>query len=159
MLDAASDAQDAVSLSRRPHLPPTDLEVADKDEDVVAAAAAPPLVLLPDVDPPSGQSRQEGHQGTWDLRPPVEDIMCPHPRHSMSRPPRTRTSRNFFATWNACYFCGFDVVDGHTSQTCPQHLKKPYHNIYFTRQNAQQYIDQEYNCATKYRHITVLPQM
>ena len=64
-----------------------------------------------------------------------------------------------FANWNACYSCGFDIPDGHTSQTCPQHLRKPDHDIYFTWQNAQQYIDQGYNCATKNRHKTVFPQM
>ena len=63
-----------------------------------------------------------------------------------------------FANWNACYSCGFDIPDGHTSQTCPQHLRKPDHDIHFTRQNAQQYIDQGYNCATKNRHKTVFPQ-
>jgi len=64
-----------------------------------------------------------------------------------------------FVNWNACYSCGFDVPDGHTSQTFPHHLRKPDHDIHFTRQNAQQYIDQGYNCATKYRHKTVFPQM
>ena len=64
MLDAASDVQDAVSLNRRPHLSPTDLDAADnltptnsdvedKDEDVVTDAAAALLGTLPDVDPPS----------------------------------------------------------------------------------------------------------
>ncbi len=64
MLDAALDVKDAVSLNRRPHLPPPDLDVADnlpptdsdavdKGEDVVADAAAALLISLPDVDPPS----------------------------------------------------------------------------------------------------------
>ena len=66
MLDAASVVQDEVTLSPRPHLPPSDSDAADnlspkvsdgedkdKDEDVVADAAAALLVLLPDVDPPS----------------------------------------------------------------------------------------------------------
>ena len=35
-----------------------------------------------------------------------------------------------FAHWNACYSCGFDVPDGHTSQTCPHHLRKPDHDIH-----------------------------
>ena len=63
MLDAVSDTQDAVSLNRQPHLPPTDSEAVDKEKDVVADMAAALLVLLPDMDPPSGQSRQKGHQG------------------------------------------------------------------------------------------------
>jgi hypothetical protein len=37
-------------------------------------------------------------------------------------------------------------------------MRKPDHDINFTRQNAPQYIDQEYNCATKNRHKTVFPQ-
>jgi hypothetical protein len=37
-----------------------------------------------------------------------------------------------FANWNACYSCGFDVAEGHTSQTCPQYLRKPDHDSYFT---------------------------
>ena len=38
----------------------------------------------------------------------------------------------WFASWNACYSCGFDVAEGHTSQTCPQYLRKPDHDNYFT---------------------------
>jgi hypothetical protein len=41
-----------------------------------------------------------------------------------------------FVNWNACFSCGFDIADGHTSQTCPQHLRKLGHNIHFTRQNV-----------------------
>jgi hypothetical protein len=106
MLDEASDAKDAVSLNRRPHLPPTDSDAAGnlppmnsdaagKDKDVVADVAAALLLdsIQEDVDPPSCQSWQEEHQGTWHLQPSVEDIMHHHPRHNMSRPPRTRTSR------------------------------------------------------------------
>jgi hypothetical protein len=64
-----------------------------------------------------------------------------------------------FANWNACYSCGFDVVDGHTSQMCPQHLRKPDHDCYFTRQNAQQYINVGYACSTNNHHKTILPRM
>jgi len=67
----------------------------------------------------------------------------------------------WFANWIACYSCacGFVVSEGHTSQTCPQYLRKPDHNNYFTQQNAQQYIDAGYGCSTKNHHKTVLPQM
>ncbi len=95
----------AVSVSHRPHLSPSDSDEADtwpptisdaedkdKDEDGVADAAAALLVLLPDVDPPSQQSQQDRRQGTWYLRSQAEDIMRHHPRRSMSRPFRTRTS-------------------------------------------------------------------
>jgi hypothetical protein len=37
-----------------------------------------------------------------------------------------------YANWNACYLCGFDVPNGHTSMTCPTNLHKPPHNVYFT---------------------------
>ena len=58
-----------------------------------------------------------------------------------------------FANWNARYTCGFDVPDGHTSATC-QTQRKAGHDIYFTRQNAQQYIDAGRNCSTRNRHKT-----
>jgi len=81
----------------------------------------------------------------------------PPPTQQMQAPPYSNLTKRY-ANWNACYSCGFDVPDGHTSQTCHQHLRKPDHDIYFTRQNAQQYINQGYNCATKNRHKTVFPQ-
>ncbi len=37
-----------------------------------------------------------------------------------------------FANWNVCYLCGFDVADAHTSMSCPVHLRKASHDIYFT---------------------------
>ena len=102
---AASDIQDEVNLSPRPHLPPldldaadtlppTDLDTEDKDEDVVEDAATALPVLLPDVDPPSQQSQQDGRQGTRHLRLQVEDILQRRPRHSIYSPPHTQTSRN-----------------------------------------------------------------
>ena len=64
-----------------------------------------------------------------------------------------------FANWNACYSCGFDVADGHTSMSCPAHLPKATHDIYFNRQNAQQYIDLGHPCSTRNRHKTQFPTM
>ncbi len=46
-----------------------------------------------------------------------------------------------YANWNACYSCGFDVADDHTSMSCPPHLHKATHQIGFNHQNAQQFID------------------
>jgi hypothetical protein len=69
-----------------------------------------------------------------------------------------------YANWNACYSCDFDVADGHTSMSCPAHLRKATHDIYFNRQNAQQYIDlgfgssvlhQEQTQDTVSQHLTV----
>jgi hypothetical protein len=38
------------------------------------------------------------------------------------RPPYSNLVKRF-ANWNACYTCGFDVPDGHTSMTCQAHRK------------------------------------
>ena len=42
-----------------------------------------------------------------------------------------------YANWNMCYSCGFDVEDGHTSQTFPVHLRKPNHQVGFNRTNYE----------------------
>jgi hypothetical protein len=62
-----------------------------------------------------------------------------------------------YANWNACYSCGFDVADGHTSMLCPPHLRKAMHQIGFNCQNAQQFIDSSHPCSTRNRHKTQLP--
>jgi hypothetical protein len=59
-----------------------------------------------------------------------------------------------FANWNICYSCGFDVADAHISMSCHAHLRKASHDIYFTHQNAQQYINLGHPCSTKNRHKT-----
>jgi hypothetical protein len=64
-----------------------------------------------------------------------------------------------FSNWNVCYSCGFDREEGHTSMTCPFHLRKPGHNVNFAWKNAQQYIDLGYLCSTKNCHKTTLPTM
>ena len=58
----------------------------------------------------------------------------PQAQHIQPPPYSNLTKR--FANWNACYSCSFDIPDGHTSQTCPQHLRKLDHDIHFTRQTA-----------------------
>ncbi len=83
----------------------------------------------------------------------------PYPQALQVEAPLYSNLIKLYANWNAYYSCGFDVADGHTSQTCPQHLRKPDHNCYFTRQNAQQYINAGYRCSTKSHHKTVFPQM
>jgi hypothetical protein len=72
------------------------------------------------------------------------------------QPPYSNTMKRY-ANWNACYSCGFDVADGHTSMSCPPHLRKATHDINFNRQNAQQYIDLGHPCATHNRHKTQFP--
>ncbi len=44
---------------------------------------------------------------------------------------------------------------------CLVHLifTKAFHDIYYNRQNAQQYIDLEHPCSTENRHRTQLPTM
>jgi len=73
------------------------------------------------------------------------------------RPPYSNLVKRF-ANWNACYTCGFNVPDGHTSMTC-QAQRKAGHDGRFTRQNAQQYIDAGRNCSTCHRHKTLFPAM
>jgi hypothetical protein len=64
-----------------------------------------------------------------------------------------------YANWNAYYSWGVDVPDGHTSMTCPYHLCKPGHDVNFSRQNAQQYMDMGHPCCTHNRHKIALPIM
>ncbi len=59
--------------------------------------------------------------------------------------------------WNVCYSCGFDVEDGHTSQTCHFDWRKPSHDVTFTRANAQQKLAQRCDACTKGMHKTMLP--
>ena len=59
--------------------------------------------------------------------------------------------------WNVCYSCGFDVEDGHTSQTCHFDWRKPTHDVTFTRANAQQKLAQGCDACTKGMHKTMLP--
>ncbi len=62
-----------------------------------------------------------------------------------------------YSNLNACYLCGFDVTNGHTSMTCPHHLRKATHDIGFNRQNAQQYINLGHPCSIKNRHRMQFP--
>ena len=59
--------------------------------------------------------------------------------------------------WNVCYSCGFDVEDGHNSQTCHFNWRKPTHDVTFTRANAQQKLAQGCDACTKGMHKTMLP--
>ena len=133
MQDAASDARDADSCSPRPNLPtpdsdvadkrlPTDSDAEDKDEDVDEDAVEALLVLLPDGDPPSQQSQQDGHQGTRQHRTRAEDIMRHHPQCSMSRPRRIQTSQRDMRTGmhviHAVLTCPKDIPARHARITC-----------------------------------------
>ncbi len=96
-----------------------------------------------------------GHMG-----PPTVGggYFTPPPHAQNIQPPYSNRTKKF-ANWNACYSCGFDIPEWHNSQTCPPTSRKPDHDVNFTRQNAQQYVDQGYACATRNRHRNVFPQM
>jgi hypothetical protein len=64
---------------------------------------------MPGYAPPGGMPLQD--------RPPYSNLVKP------------------VANWNACYPCGLDIPDSHTSMTC-QAQRKAGHDVYFTRQNA-----------------------
>ena len=51
----------------------------------------------------------------------------------------------------------FDVADGHNSMSCPAHLCKATHDIYFVCDNAAQYIELGHPCSTKNMHKTTFP--
>jgi len=90
--------------------------------------------------------------------PPAAGIGYYAPPPQTQQPPPYSNLMKWFTNWNACYSCGFDVADGHTSQTRPRHLRKPDHDCYFTHQIAQQYVDAGYGCSTKNRHKMVYPR-
>ena len=58
---------------------------------------------------------------------------------------------------NACFSCGFDVEDGHTSRTCPHDWRRANHQEAYGRHNAQEYINAGYDPSTKAKHKTQLP--
>ena len=60
-----------------------------------------------------------------------------------------------YNNWNACFSCGFDIEDGHTSATCP--FRKANHQVSFSRENAQQFIAAGYDPCTRGMHKSVLP--
>jgi hypothetical protein len=148
------DAKGAV-LPHRPRLPQSSLEatiletVADKDVDVgkergcgrgppaFTAGRAPPLMTIMAGRTPALPGMHPATGGGYNAPLP--------PGHVQAPPYLNLTKR--FANWNACYSCGFDVADGHTSQT------KPDHDEYFRQQNAQPSMwgmDAAQKCATRW---------
>ncbi len=112
------------------------------------AGRAPPLMSITTGRAPAFPGLHPTTGGGYYMPPPQAQAQAPY---------SNITKR--FANWNVCYSCGFDVADNHTSQMCPQHLRKQDHDMYFTHQNAQQYTYVGYGCSTKNRHKTVFPQM
>jgi hypothetical protein len=123
---------------------------------------APPTTLaMGGVFPPTYAPPAGGGGTMFGYAPPGG---APPPRYA---PPASRQPQEQlpfsnivkrYANWNACYTCGFNVPDGHTSMSC-QAQRKAGHDVYFTRQNAQQYIDAGRNCSTRFHHRTQFPAM
>jgi hypothetical protein len=111
----------------------------------------PPTYVMP---PPAG-----GGGNMYNLAPQGGMPGYYAPQDGMQpqeQPPYSNVVKRF-ANWNACYTCGFDVPDGHTSATS-QAQRKAGHDVCFTRQNAQQYNDAGRNCSTRNRHKTQFPK-
>jgi hypothetical protein len=87
--------------------------------------------------------------------PPIHPGMSPGAQDNV-QPPYSNVVKGY-ANWNACYWCGFDVGNKHTSMSCPSHLRKVTHQVGFNCQNAQQYINLGYPCSTCMRHKTQFP--
>jgi hypothetical protein len=62
-----------------------------------------------------------------------------------------------YANWNACFLCGFDAEEGHTSKTCPAPWRCVNHQEGFDRANANQYISAGYDTCMKAMHKSQLP--
>jgi hypothetical protein len=58
---------------------------------------------------------------------------------------------------NACFSCGFDVENGHTSKTCPTIWRRKNHQKRYNRSNSQQFIVAGYNACTKAMHKMQYP--
>ena len=71
------------------------------------------------------------------------------PAEAATKTHRTQTDTNY-NNWNVCYSHGFDVEDGHNSATCGN--RKMDHQNWFTRDNAQAYIDAGYAPTTRGLH-------
>jgi hypothetical protein len=74
-----------------------------------------------------------------------------------SQPQFQNNPINRYANWNACFSCGFDVEDGHTSATCPTFLRKHNPQVEYTCDNVAAYA--AYEPYTKGRHKMQLPNM
>ena len=111
----------------------------------------PPTYMTPP--PPGGGGNMFGYA------PPggISGYMPQGGAPPQERPPYSNLVKRF-ANWNACYTCGFDIPDGHTSMSCQAQCKSG-HDIQFTCQNAQQYIDAGRNCSTRNCHKTQFPAM
>ncbi len=114
--------------------------------------------------PPTGPPQGRGLQPF--CAPRMPGMLAPDMGHTPFSAPQLHTHQQPFsnmlkcyANWNVSYSCGFIVAGDHTSISCPAHLQKALHNIYFTHQNAQQYIAMGHPRCTKNKHKMQLPNM
>ena len=77
--------------------------------------------------------------------------------YTNTAPANTPNPYKVHNNWNVCYSCGFDVEDGHNSQTCHFDWRKPTHDVTFTRANAQQKLAAGCDACTKGMYKTMLP--
>jgi hypothetical protein len=71
------------------------------------------------------------------------------------RKPRFSNIVKLFTNQNACFTCGFDVDDWHTSATCPN--KKAGHQDGFTCSNYMEYERANHQFCRKGMHKTMYP--
>ena len=63
----------------------------------------------------------------------------------------------YYANQNACFSCGFDIEEGHTSAMCV--TPKPNHKAGFTQANYKQYKQAGHQFSRKGMHKTMYPNM
>jgi hypothetical protein len=86
-----------------------------------ATGRGPPITTITAGRATGYMSPQAAGGGYYATPPQAQHIQAPPYLNLMKR----------FANWNACYSCGFDIPDRHTSQTCPQHLRNgPRHSLH-----------------------------
>jgi hypothetical protein len=134
--------------------------VLSQPQAVMPMALPQRLHLIRAEDPPFSMLSPANHQ--WGLAQYIPSAGgYGAGGHGNGRTPATPFSNRvkIYANWNVYYLCRFDVPDGHTSMMCPTNLHKLLHDVYFTQQNAQQYIALGHPCCIKNRHMIQMPGM
>ncbi len=90
----------------------------------------PPAFTGGHTTPPMSITTRRAH--TFPAPPTLggRGYFTPMPQAQVAAPYSNITKQ--YVNWNACYSCGFDVKDNHTSQTCLLHLRKQNHDVNFT---------------------------
>jgi hypothetical protein len=117
------------------HQPSWDATIIDNKEDKDAEEAVDHSVSRGGIHPPpmsittgrntSTAPHTPGGWGYFTSTAPYttggRGYFAPMHQVHMNAPYSNTTKR--YANWNACFSCGFDMEDNHTSQTCPLHLR------------------------------------